>query len=314
MFILFKRMKSIAGQQRCNILSVLLLVLAMLSGMDCNAQRRPAITGIAFVRVTSAEMKSSQNFYQKTLGFEADTSPDSILRYHVNELQWFEVVPLKVAPEAGRLAAVGLATRNVVAMEAYLRAHKIAIEIPIHHQSFAVRDPEGNLIYFVQQHLVPVGKSLSHAPSDRLIHTGFVVRDRAAEDSFYRDLLGFHLYWEGGMKEGDSDWVNMQVPDGTDCVEYMLHQAVHPSIKQLGIMNHFALGVAQITTAAEQIKQNGCASGAMCQEPHMGREGKMGMNLYDPDGTRVELMEFQPTGKNFGAPFTGRHQSEKEDR
>jgi hypothetical protein len=46
----------------------------------------------------------------------------------------------------------------------------------------------------------------------------------------------------------------------------------------------------------------------------MGREGKMGMNLYDPDGTRVELMEFVPTGTDYGAPFSGRHPSMKEDR
>ena len=55
-----------------------------------------------------------------------------------------------------------------------------------------------------------------------MIHAGFVVHDRDAEDKFYKDLLGFHLYWQGGMKEGETDWVDMQVPDGTQWLEYML--------------------------------------------------------------------------------------------
>jgi len=296
-------------------LSVLIPIAVMVAADGrAVAQERPAITGIAFVRITASDRSASQNFYQQTLGFEAGPLPNGRFRVRVNELQWFEVASLKVAPEKGRLEAVGFSTHSAVAMEAYLCAHKVAIEVPLQHDRFAVRDPEGNLVYFVQQHLLPARKPLLHAPSDRLIHAGFVVRDRAAEDRFYHDLLGFHLYWEGGMKEGNSDWVNMQVPDGTDCVEYMLHQAEHPSIRQLGIMNHFALGVESISSAASQIQQNGCIAGAVCENPHMGREGKMGMNLYDPDGTRVELMEFQPTGKDFGAPFTGKHQSEKEDR
>src|SRR5438034_5243956 len=59
--------------------------------------------------------------------------------------------------------------------------------------------------------------------SARLIHAGFVVRDRAAEDKFYKDILGFHVYWHGGMKDEESNWVDMQVPDGTDWLEYMLN-------------------------------------------------------------------------------------------
>jgi hypothetical protein len=31
------------------------------------------------------------------------------------------------------------------------------------------------------------------------------------------------------------------------------------------------------------------------QPPKMGRDGKWQLNLYDPDLTRVELMEFKPS-------------------
>jgi hypothetical protein len=38
--------------------------------------------------------------------------------------------------------------------------------------------------------------------------------------------------------------------------------------------------------------------------PQMGRDGKWQANLYDPDGTRVELMEFQPVTRPCCSPFT----------
>jgi catechol 2,3-dioxygenase-like lactoylglutathione lyase family enzyme len=276
------------------------------------AQARPAVTGLAFVRITTADAKASRTFYETTLGFKAQQQ-GSVVHYTVDDLQWFEVQPLATAPVSGRLAAIGFNTRDVAAMQSYLSSHGVAIETPLHDGVFSVRDPEGNLVSFVQQHASSVPE-LPRALSHRMIHAGFVVRDPAKENSFYHTLLGFHLYWQGGMKDGDPDWVNMQVPDGTDCIEYMLHQAERPSVKQLGIMNHFAFGVPDVTRMAAQVKQNGCAPGAVCESPHMGREGKMGMNLYDPDGTRVELMEFVPTGTDYGAPFTGRHPNQKEER
>jgi catechol 2,3-dioxygenase-like lactoylglutathione lyase family enzyme len=75
-----------------------------------------------------------------------------------------------------------------------------------------------------------------------MIHVGFIVRDRDAEDRFYKNVLGFHIYWHGGMKEGQTDWVAMQVPDGTDWLEYMLNLAPHPDLRTTGVMNHISLG------------------------------------------------------------------------
>ena len=37
--------------------------------------------------------------------------------------------------------------------------------------------------------------------------------------------------------------------------------------------------------------------------PQIGRDGKWQFNLYAPDGTRVELMEFQPAVKPCCSPF-----------
>jgi hypothetical protein len=46
------------------------------------------------------------------------------------------------------------------------------------------------------------------------------------------------------------------------------------------------------------------------EKAQMGRDGKWQLNLYDPDLSRIELMEFQPVQKPCCAEFTGQHPSE----
>lgn len=48
------------------------------------------------------------------------------------------------------------------------------------------------------------------------------------------------------MKPGDTDWVAMQVPDGTDWLEYMLNHPAHPDLRLMGVLNHISLGVADM--------------------------------------------------------------------
>ena len=58
--------------------------------------------------------------------------------------------------------------------------------------------------------------------SRRILHAGLTIRDAAAADRFYKDVLGFSEIWRGGRPEGVTNWINMRVPEGTDYLEYML--------------------------------------------------------------------------------------------
>ena len=280
--------------------------------MTAGAQTRPAITGISFVRMYAADPSASGAFYGGVLGFERSSS-GQMQRFSVNELQTIEVIPLPTPAPASRQAAVGLATRDVKAMETYLKAHGVAVVEPMQMGRFAVRDPEGNLIYFVQN--TPTKSDLSpRASSHRLIHAGFMVRDEAKEQTFYRDLLGFTPYWRGGRTDdGPPDWVSQHVPEGTDWIEFMLNASASPDLKQLGSMDHISLGVEHIDDAVAGLKRNGC-TGAQCAKTQMGRDGKMQLNEFDPDLTRVEYMEFKPSGKSCCSEPIGRHPSAIEDR
>jgi len=46
----------------------------------------------------------------------------------------------------------------------------------------------------------------------------------------------------------------------------------------------------------------------------MGRDGKVQLNLFDPNIIRAEFMEFKPSGPTCCSPFTGPPPTEKENR
>ena len=79
---------------------------------------------------------------------------------------------------------------------------------------------EGNAIAFVQRPAAKIGyEPATKQISKRMIHAGFVVKDRKAENRFYVDILGFRLYWYGGFKDDGVDWYELQVPNGPDWIE-----------------------------------------------------------------------------------------------
>jgi catechol 2,3-dioxygenase-like lactoylglutathione lyase family enzyme len=276
---------------------------------------RPRITGIHHVRLFVTNIDKSREFYGNILGF-----PSSDYRCAGASRSCFAVswgpkqhVELEQAPSTAQknwLAEVAFTTDNVTQMRRYLVAHGVqagAISKGADYtQRFELRDPEGNLIVFVgYPGPFPIdAPPPSHAASERMIHAGFVVHDRASMDSFYEDLLGFHLYWHGGMKDDETNWNDMQVPDGTGWIEYMLNVPANADHHTLGVMNHIALGVPDIKAAREQLLKNGWKPG---EEPKIGRDGKWQLNLYDPDDTRVELMEFTPAQKPCCSEYTGPH-------
>lgn len=288
-----------------------LLLLLTLSSL-AQSPRRPAITGIAFFRMYTADPAASAAFYGKTLGLPS-TKDATLTIYSVNDAQWLEVKPLPTPAPLTRMEAVAFTTRNAAALERYLKAHAITIDQPLKHGTLGVHDPEGNLILFVQQGVKPtrLPRPSAAAPSHRMIHAGFMVTDRAKENAFWIDLLGFRPYWYGGPKPDTINWVSLQVPDGSDWIEYMLNNPPNPTLQHIGVMDHFSLGVANMKDAMAKLATNHC-EGPNCSKSQMGRDGKVQLNLYDPDLTRVEFMEFQPTEKPCCSEFTAKHPTEIE--
>lgn len=183
-----------------------------------------------------------------------------LLRYLVGK-QWVGYSKAPNPDAIDRMDHVAFATTNIVALRQYLVAKGVtvpAIENRADHSlSITVADPEGHPIEFVERGKVEVPASPDSTVSSHMIHVGFLVRNRDAEDHFYRDLLGFRLYWHGGMQPGATDWVAMQVPDGTDWLEYMLNHPDHPDLRLMGVLNHISLGVADMKKRRRRWRRTG---------------------------------------------------------
>ncbi|MBV8707011.1 MAG: VOC family protein, partial [Acidobacteriaceae bacterium] len=254
----------------------------------------------------TSDLQATENFYGHVLGFahfslDKPTGGLMLNYYKVNDHQYIEIYPTLQNPTEDRMTHFAFETTDIQQLRDYLAAHNVKVPATLKpgldkNLSMMVKDPEGHDVEFVQYmpgslHSNNFGKLLPDTRiSQRMIHVGVTIHDRAAADGFYKDILGFRMTWHGGMTDEKTDWVDMRVPDGTDWLEYMLN-VQNPTPKRLGVMHHLALGVQSIQPAYQTVQSRGYQPP---QEPKIGRDGKWQLNLYDPDLTRAELMEFKP--------------------
>lgn len=301
---------------------VTLLILATTFAQSAD---RPKIIGIDHVDFYTTSPDANEHLYEIVLGLHSapPLEPGQTQRFMVGS-QWVGYSPALDAKATDRMDHVAFRTDDCEALRLYLAAKGFKVPDLVSKKkegsrTFMVQDPEGNRIEFVQpsgaivvklNHAGDVGKTPVPDPvSRRMIHVGFIVHDRAAEDHFYKDILGFRLYWHGGMQPGQTDWVAMQVPDGTDWLEYMLNVKPNPDLRTTGVMNHISLGVKDMKQAQAKLESHGWKPHGD-EQAQMGKDGKWQLNLFDADFTRIELMEFTPVQKPCCSEFQGRHPSE----
>ena len=295
------------------VFAFLLSAFQFSAGQNAPATR-PRIVGIDHVSFYTTAPDGVKKLYGDILGLaSADPlEPGGTLRYLVGA-QWVGYSPAPDPKATDRMDHVAFRTDNIVALRRYFTAKGIkASQIEgraDHSLSLMVIDPEGHRVEFVERGKGETPPALASAVSRHMIHTGFVVRDRDAENHFYLEILCFRPYWHGGMKDGDTDWVSLQVPDGSDWLEYMLNQPQQIDLERTGVMNHISLGVADMSKAQALLELHGW-------KPHggehaqMGRDGKRQLNVFDPDFSRIELMEFKPAEKPCCSDFTAPHPTE----
>jgi catechol 2,3-dioxygenase-like lactoylglutathione lyase family enzyme len=279
-------------------------------------QSRPAITGISHMCVYSSDAKATEHFYAHVLGAAKGPDPQDAkgTRYYFSPTQFVEVLPLPAEHTISRMACVAYNTQDAGGLRQYLSAHGIEGLSELHTANdgsrwFQTKDPEGNAVQFIQPGQLTAMPADAKPISSRIIHVGYLVHSKAAEDHFYKEILGFRPYWFGAKQPDHVDWISQQVPDGHDWLEYMMvgEGSDVPLSKvdqrQLGVLNHFSLGVRNMEEAVTTLYREDRLS-PRHDGPQMGLDGKWQANFYDPDGTRVELMEFQPVTKPCCSPFT----------
>ena len=281
------------------------------------ATARPPITGVSHIALYAADAAKSERFYAHDLGGRKslDAERSDGVRYYFAPTQFVEILPLPPGPKSiNRLDHVAFITSDAEALRTFIASNRIAVPKQVTRggdgsQWFTVLDPEGNKIEFVQPPHTPPAVA-GNPLSSHIIHVGFIVHNRALEDGFFRTVLGFRPYWFGGMKDDVPTWISQQVPNGTDWLEYMLVGTPDGrgipatlSATDLGVLDHFSLGVAN-AEAAYTFLWNGDRLAGQSNLPKIGRDAKWQLNLIDPDGTRAELMELHAIGKPCCSAFT----------
>jgi catechol 2,3-dioxygenase-like lactoylglutathione lyase family enzyme len=282
---------------------------------DTKTPQRPPIIGVAHIGLRVSDLAAADNFYGHVLGyqhFSLDKPTGGLMLnyYKVNDHQYIEIYPTLTDLAADRMTHYAFETTDMQKLRDYFAAKGVKVPQTLKpgldkNLSMMIKDPEGHDVEFVQYmpgglHASYFGKLVPDTRvSDRMIHVGVTVHDRAAEDAFYHDILGFQVMWHGGRTDEETDWVDMRVPDGPDWLEYMLN--VHnPTPKQLGVQHHLALGVRSIQPVYKDVMSRGYNPP---QPPKIGRDGKWQLNMYDPNDTRVEAMEFKPVQTPCCSPY-----------
>jgi catechol 2,3-dioxygenase-like lactoylglutathione lyase family enzyme len=295
-----------------------LLALVSLAA-SAQTPSRPPITGVSHLSIYTTHPAEAEHYYVHDIGLKkgSDAENPSGVRYYVNSHQFIEVLPFFTNAGNSRLDHIGYITTDAEALRRYLAAHHYPVPDSVQKASdgsrwFNVDDPEGNKVQFLQPSPHPISMAGSDPIGHHIIHVGMRVSNRDTENTFYRGLLGFRPYWFGGMKPDHTDWVSQQVPNGHDWLEYMLESVGGDiSQRQYGVLDHLSIGVVNMERAVTTLD-----AGDRLDNQHtpmqIGRDGKWQFNLFDPDGTRLELMEFIPVKKPCCSPFTASNPSQAE--
>jgi catechol 2,3-dioxygenase-like lactoylglutathione lyase family enzyme len=162
---------------------------------------------------------------------------------------------------------------------------------------FGIVDPDRHNVEIVQYQpqgwtIRDRGKALPDTRiATRIAHLGVLVGTLAPSLQFYGQTLGFQETWRGGPSAKVLSWVNMRVPHGRDYLELMLYEKLPPP-EERGGKNHICLEVPDVARAVAVLEQRRARTGyARPIEVKVGVNRKRQANLFDPDGTRVELME-----------------------
>lgn len=267
---------------------------------------RPRILGVAHLAVFVSDLDAARRFYEGLLGYDVPLTlpgPDGAVDtaiVRINDTQSIELLNQPARGE-GQLSHIALRTDDAERMRRFLSSRSLAVPERVvtdraGHRSFTVADPEGHDVEFVEYQAgnvsgVPTanagGRVSAHA-----IHVGILTGRLDAAQAFYAGILGFSEFWRGSAASSKTlSWVNMRVPEGTDYLELMLY-GDKPAPDRRGSAHHICLVVPDIARAVAHLDARPARrSYTRPLEIRTGINRKRQVNLFDPDGTRVELME-----------------------
>ncbi len=269
--------------------------------------KRPRILGVAHMALYVSDLGKSRTFYKELLGFDEpfslkrDDGSERIAFIKINDHQYLELFA-EAPKNAGRLNHVSLYTDDAHRMRDYLASHGVNVPEKVGkgrtgNYNFNIKDPDDHTVEIVeyQPDSWTARERGKYMPSRRIsahvMHVGILVGSVEPAMKFYRDTLGLNELWRGSASGKELSWINMRVPDGEDYLEFMLYSKP-PDEQTRGVKNHVCLVVPNVEKAVALLRSRAKRIGYTRPiETRVGTNKKRQANLYDPDGTRIELME-----------------------
>jgi catechol 2,3-dioxygenase-like lactoylglutathione lyase family enzyme len=290
-------------------LSASLLLTSILLAQDV---ARPKVLGVSHLAVYVKDLDKTRRFYEDFLGYgEPFTLPRKdggsgvrIVFIKVNDHQYFEIFNDADRGE-GQLNHISFYTDSADRMYTYLKSKGVEVmsdkgsvgKGQTGNKNFNVKDPDGHIVEIVEYQpdswtAREKGKFMPATRiSDHIMHVGVLVGDLDASTRFYGDILGFKEFWRGSGSPRMLSWVNMRPAEGQDYLEFMLYNRL-PEPGARGTKNHASLTVPDADKALAELKLRAAKVGYDKEiSIQTGVNRKRQINLYDPDGTRIELME-----------------------
>jgi len=285
------------------------LLFSLATPLSAQQVNRPRITGISHVGYFVSDLPAAISFWHDFLGYDQAYDlkrPDGSVRIafiKINDHQHIELFNESPTTPRNMMSHVCFTVDDIEQMRANLRSQGIDVKPGKGEKTrtgdfaFEIKDPDGTLVEFVQT--LPTGKEAQAAGkflpesriAPRIYHVGFLVGDSEKAMDFYGRILGFKETWRGGADPKVLSWINMKVPDGDDYIEFMLYGSL-PDASTWGTRNHTSLVVADTAKAVAELEARPAFK--IYGKPlkiATGVNGKHQVNMYDPDGTRIELME-----------------------
>ena len=282
--------------------SILLFVFVIVAySLQVDAKKKPKLLGISHIAVKATDVEKSVAFYRDFLGFaeqgrlnNLDDGSLQLVFMKVSDTQWIEVFDGKRYEKSDRIHQISFRVNDAEEMRGYLEKKRIKVPAKvsrgqIKNFGFTVKDPHGYNIE-IQQYtpegwiVRDQGKFLPETRiSSHIAHAAVIVDDIEASQFFYCGIFGFKESWRGSSDGKELSWMHVKMPDSPDFVELMLNPTSAP---------HFCLEVPDIEKAKANLV--GTAYFTSYSKPldiKTGKNQKRQLNLYDPEGIRVELME-----------------------
>ena len=280
-------------------------------GLQGAAQAPPSleelpVIGIANVTFKVADLDKARDYYKGILGFaEAfelkDRSGNVTSAYFkVNDDQYIEIIPTFKSGELNREERVVFQSSDLEKLHGLYESRGLnpsqIQQGPDGNPVFRVVAPEGNNLDFLQhaegsEQAKARGKFLSpDRISTHLWHVGVMTKDAATSGPFYREKLGFTNLRFGSRGEyletpGRDSNTETKPPLTDTPATHVQYES-----EQWGAVNHIGIEVADMRATRDLLQKRGGFDDLRVRA-HVGNNRHWLMFLFDPAGTRTEIVE-----------------------